>query len=76
MQFAIQSSHPLPPPSFAFSLSQPRDLSHELALHISWPNYWSFSFSDSPSSEYLGLISFMIDWFDLLAVQRIILNEK
>ena len=41
----------------------------ESALHIKWPNYWGFSFSISPSSEYSGLISFRIDWFDLLAVQ-------
>ena len=39
-------------------------------LHIRWPEYWSFSFSISPSSEYSGLISFRIDWFDLLAVHR------
>ena len=39
------------------------------ALHIRWPKYWSFSFSVSPSNEYLGLISFRIDWFDLLALQ-------
>ena len=38
-------------------------------LHIRWPKYWSFSFSISPSNEYSGLISFRIDWFDLLAVQ-------
>ena len=43
--------------------------SNELALHIKWPMYWSFSFSISPSNEYLELISFRIDWFDLLAVQ-------
>ena len=42
---------------------------NELALHIRWPNYWSFSFSCSPSNEYSGLISFRIDWFDLLAAQ-------
>ena len=41
----------------------------ESALHIRWPKYWSFSFSISPSSEYSGLISFRIDWFDLFAVQ-------
>ena len=41
--------------------------SSELALHIRWPNYWSFSVS--PSNEYSGLISFRIDWFDLLAIQ-------
>ena len=39
------------------------------ALHIRWPKYWSFSFIITPSSEYLGLISFKSDWFDLLAVQ-------
>ena len=42
---------------------------NELALHIRWPKYWNFSFSISLSSEYSGLISFRIDWFDLLAVQ-------
>ena len=43
--------------------------SNESVLHIRWPKYWHFSFSFSPSNEYSGLISFMIDWFDLLAVQ-------
>ena len=46
-----------------------RVLSNESVFHIRWPKYWSFSFSISPSNEYSGLISFMIDWFDLLAVQ-------
>ena len=46
-----------------------RVFSNELALHIRGPKYWSFSFSISPSNEYSGLISFRIDWFDLLAVQ-------
>ena len=46
-----------------------RVFSNESALHIRWPKYWSFSFSISPSKEYLGLISFRIDWLDLLAVQ-------
>ena len=46
-----------------------RVFSNKSALHIRWPKYWSFSFSISPSSEYSGLISFRIDWFDLLAVQ-------
>ena len=46
-----------------------RVFSNESVLHIRWPKYWSFSFSISPSSEYSGLISFRIDWFDLLAVQ-------
>ena len=43
--------------------------SSELILHMRWPKYWSFSFSISPSNEYSRLISFRIDWFDLLAVQ-------
>ena len=46
-----------------------RVFSSESALRIRWPKYWSFSFSISPSSDYSGLISFRIDWFDLLAVQ-------
>ena len=44
---------------------------NESILHIRWPKYWSLSFSISPSNEYSGLISFRIDWFDLLAVQGI-----
>ena len=44
----------------------------EVALHIRWPQYWSFSFSIIPSNEYSGLTSFRIDWFDLLAVQGIL----
>ena len=46
-----------------------RVFSNESALHIRWPKYWSFSFSVSPSSEYPGLISFRMNWLDLLAVQ-------
>ena len=46
-----------------------RVFSSESALHIRWPKYWSFSFSISPSNEYSGLISFRMDWLDLLAVQ-------
>ena len=46
-----------------------RVISNELALLIRWPEYWSFSFSISPSNEYSGLISFRTDWFDLLADQ-------
>ena len=46
-----------------------RVFSSELALHIRWPKYWSFSFSFSPSSEYSGLISFRIAWLDLLAIK-------
>ena len=46
-----------------------RVFSNESVLHIRWPKYWSFSFSSSPSNEYPGLISFRMDWLDLLAVQ-------
>ena len=45
-----------------------RVFSNESVLHIRWPKYWSFSFSISPSNEYSGLISFRMDWLDLLAV--------
>ena len=69
-------SHPLPPSfPFAFNLSQHQCLfqwvgsGHQVTLHIRWPKYCSFSFGISPSSEYSRLISFRIDWFDLLAVQ-------
>ena len=65
----IQPSHPLSSPSPpAFNLFQHRVFSNESALCIRWPKYWSFSFSISPSNEHPGLISFRIDWFDLLAV--------
>ena len=47
-----------------------RVFSNESALHIRWSKYWSFSFNISPSNEHPGLISFRMDWFDLLAVQR------
>ena len=47
-----------------------RVFSNESALRIRWPRYWSFSFNISPSNEYPGLISFRMDWLDLLAVQR------
>ena len=49
-----------------------RVFSIELAFPIRWPKYWSFTFSVSPSDEYSGLITFRIDWFDLLAVQGIL----
>ena len=69
---AVQPSHPLPSPSPpAFKFSSIRGFSSELAFLIRWPKFWSFSFSISisTSNEYSGLISFKIDWFDLLAVQ-------
>ena len=66
---AIQPSHPRPllllppiPPSI-------RVFSNESTLHMRWPKYWSFSFSIIPSKEHPGLISFRMDWLDLLAVQ-------
>ena len=60
--------HPLLPlPSIFPSI---RVFSSESVLCIRWPKYWSFSFSISPSNEYSGLISFRIDWFDLLCVQE------
>ena len=46
-----------------------RVFSNELTLHMRWPKYWSFSFSINPSNEHPGLISFRMDWLDLLAVQ-------
>ena len=67
---AIQPSHPLSSPSPpAFNVSQHQGLLKCLVLRIRWPKYWSFSFSISPSNEYSGLISFRMDWLDLLAVQ-------
>ena len=68
--YAIQPSHPLSspllPPSIFPSI---RIFSNDSVLCIRWPKYWSFSFSNSPSDEYSGLISFRVDWLDLLAVQ-------
>ena len=67
---AIQPSHllsSLSPP--VHNLSQHQVFSSESALRIRWPEYWSLSFSISPSNEYSGLISFKMDWLDLLAVQ-------
>ena len=66
----IQPSHSLSPLLLLPSVfPSPRIFSSELAFSIRWAKYWSFSFSISPSSEYSGLVSFSIDWFDLLAVQ-------
>ena len=67
---AIQPSHPLsshsPPALIPPSI---RVFSNESTLHMRWPKYWSFSFSISPSKEHPGLMSFRMDWLDLLAVQ-------
>ena len=72
IESVIQSNHLilchplLLPPSIFPSI---RDFSNESALQIRWPKYWSLSFSISPSNEHPGLISFRMDWLDLLAVQ-------
>ena len=67
---AIQSSYPLSPLLLLpWTFPSIRVFSNELAVCITWPKYWSFSFSISNSNEYSGLISFRIDRFDLLAVQ-------
>ena len=68
--WCLQPSHSLSstsPPAFNFPSI--RVFSSESVFRIRWPKYWSFSFSISPSNEYLGLIYFRINWFDLLAVQ-------
>ena len=67
---AIQPSHPLPslsPP--VPNPSQHQSLFNESTLHMRWPKYWSFSFSIIPSKEHPGLVSFQMDWLDLLIVQ-------
>ena len=72
IKLVMPSNHPilccplLFPPSIFPSI---RVFSNESVLHIGWPKYWSFSFSISPSNEYSGLISFRVDWLDLLKAQ-------
>ena len=72
IESVMPSNHLIPccplllPPSIFPSI---RVFFNESVLHIRWPKYWSFSFNISPSSEHPGLISFRMDWFDLLAVQ-------
>ena len=67
---AIQLSHLLSSPSHLASVFPSiRVFPSESVLRVRWPNYWSFIVNISPSSEYSGLISFRIDWFDLLVVQ-------
>ena len=69
---AIHPSHRLLPPSLLFLPSifpSIRVFSNESVLHIRWQKYWSFSFNTSPSNEHSGLISFRMDWLDLLTVQ-------
>ena len=72
IQLVMSSNHLIPCHALLLLPSifrSARVFSIESVLHIRWPKYWSFSFSISPSSEYSGLISFRIDWFDLLSVQ-------
>ena len=69
VSIAIQPSHPLLSPSLPSIFPSIRVFSNESVLHIRWPKYWSLSFSISPSNEYPGLISFRMNWLDLLAVQ-------
>ena len=71
VELVISSSHLILVAFFSssFNLYQQQFLSNDSALCIRWPKYWSFSFSISPSNEYSGLISFRMDWLDLLAVQ-------
>ena len=69
---AIQASHPvLPPAPPVLSLSQDQGLFNESGLLIRWPKYWSFNYNQ-PSNEYSALISFRINWFEVLAVQGIL----
>ena len=72
---AIQSSHSLSPPSPpALNLSQNQDLFQWISSSYQWPKYWSFRVTLGASNEYSGLISFRINWFDLLAVQGTLKN--
>ena len=71
-EWVIPSKHCIlchPPLFLPSTFPSIRVFSNDLALHVRWPMYWSFNFSISPSNEYSELISFRIDWFDLLAVQ-------
>ena len=69
IESVMPSNHLSSPSSPAFNLSQHQVFSKESVLHIRWPKYWIFSFIISPSNEYSELISFRMDWWDLLAVQ-------
>ena len=72
IELVMPSNHPIlchPLLLLPSIFSSIRVFSSESVLHIRWPKYWSFSFSISPSNEYSGLISFRMDWLDLLAVR-------
>ena len=75
---AIQPSYPLSSPSSPAPNPSQHHFSNESTLCMRWPKYWSFSLSISPSNEYPGLVSFRMDWLDLLAVQgtRIVLSSS
>ena len=68
----LQQAYPVIPFSSCLQSCPASVFFSESVLHIRWPKYWSFSFSNSPSNEYAGLISFRMDWLDLLAVQGIL----
>ena len=73
IESVIPSNHPILCHPLLLLLSifpNIRVISNESSLHIRWPKYWSFNFNISPSNEHPGLISYRIDWLDLLAVQR------
>ena len=76
IELVMPSNHLLCHPLFLLPSIFPsiRVFSHESAVCIRWPKYWSFGFSISPSNEYSGLISFRMDWLDLLAVQGTLKN--
>ena len=73
IESVMPSNHLIPSPP-ACNLSSIRVFSNESVLHIRWPKYWNFSFSISTSSEYSRLISFRMDWLDLLAIQGTLKN--
>ena len=70
----MPSNHVIPFSSWLQIFPNIRIFSHESVLRIRWPKYWSFSFSISPSNEYSGLISFTMDWLDLLGAQGTLKN--
>ena len=73
IDLVMPSNHPIlccPLPFLPSIIPSIRVFSNESVLHIRWPKYWSFSFSISASNEYSGMISFRMDWLDLLGVQR------
>ena len=68
-ELVMPSNHLILCRPFLLNLTQHQGLSNESALRIRWPKYWSFSFNISPSNEHPGLLTYGMDWLDLLAVQ-------